>query len=176
MNLRLTKGIHHELTVPHFPEHNGVAERMNRTLMACSMMTCVGLSDRHWAKAVDAASYIRNHTSISSIKGFKTPCEVWSGEKPNIVHLKASGCIAYSYILDSQRQKLDKKAVKLRFIGYCIQSKGYMLLDEKTSTAFYLQRCDLQWARFWTQIIRNILSRSKGWNWITCRKWARNWT
>ena len=47
MNLRLTKGIHHKLTVPHFPEYNGVAERMNRTLMACSMMTCIGLSDRH---------------------------------------------------------------------------------------------------------------------------------
>ncbi len=28
-----TKEIHHELTVPHSPEQNGVAERMNRTLV-----------------------------------------------------------------------------------------------------------------------------------------------
>ena len=36
-----TKGIRHELTVPYSPEQNGVAERMNRTLMeaARSMMT-----------------------------------------------------------------------------------------------------------------------------------------
>ena len=44
--------------------------------------------------------------------------------------------MAYSHVPDSQRQKLDKKAVKLRFVGYCIQSKGYRLLDEKTSRVF----------------------------------------
>ena len=43
-----SKGIHHELTVPHCPEQNGVAERMNRTLMemARSMMTYAGLPDK----------------------------------------------------------------------------------------------------------------------------------
>ena len=133
-----SKGIHHELTVPHCPEQNRVAERMNRTLMemARSMMAHARLPDRYWVEAVDAAAYIRNRTSTSSIKGFKTPYEVWSGEKPNIEHLKVFGCIAYSHIPDSQRQKLDKKAVKLRFVGYCIQSKGYRLLDEKTSRVF----------------------------------------
>ena len=70
----------HDLTVPHCPEQNGVAERMNRTLMemAHSMMARAGLSDKYWAKAVDAAAYIRNCTSTSSIKGFKTPYEVHS--------------------------------------------------------------------------------------------------
>ena len=133
-----SKGIHHELTVPHCPEQNGVAKRMNRTLMemARSMMAHAGLPDKYWAEAVDAAAYIRNRTSTSSIKGFKTPYEVWSGEKPNIGHLKVFGCMAYSHVPDSQRQKLDKKAVKLRFVGYCIQSKGYRLLDEKTSRVF----------------------------------------
>ena len=32
----------------------------------------------------------------------------------------------------SERQKLDKKAVKLRFVGYAKTSKGYRLLDGKT--------------------------------------------
>ena len=133
-----SKGIHHELTVPHCPEQNGVAERMNRTLMemARSMMAHAGLPDKYWAEAVEAAAYIRNRTSTSSIKGSKTPYEVWSGKKPNIEHLKVFGCMAYSHVPDSQRQKLDKKAVKLRFVGYCIQSKGYRLLDEKTSRVF----------------------------------------
>ena len=44
--------------------------------------------------------------------------------------------MAYSHVPDSQIQKLDKKAVKLRFVGYCIQSKGYRLLDEKISREF----------------------------------------
>ena len=64
--------------------------------MACSMMVHAGLPNMYWAEAVDAAAYIRNHTNTSSIKGFKTPYEVWRGEKPNIGHLKIFGCMAYS--------------------------------------------------------------------------------
>lgn len=39
------KGIRHELTVPHSPEQNGVAERKNRTLVesACSLIAQVAL-------------------------------------------------------------------------------------------------------------------------------------
>ena len=43
------------------------------------------------------------------------------------------GCIAYAHIPDNKRQKLDKKSEKLRFVGYCKESKGYRLLDETTS-------------------------------------------
>ena len=49
------------------------------------------------------------------------------------------GCAAYAHILDTQRKKLDKKAEKLRFVGYSIQSKAYQLLDDKTSK-FYIRR------------------------------------
>jgi hypothetical protein len=40
--------------------------------------------------------------------------------------------MAYAHIPDCQRTKLDKKAEKMRFVGYSIQSKGYRLLDDKT--------------------------------------------
>ncbi len=42
------------------------------------------------------------------------------------------GCIAYAHIPDSQRRKLDKKAKKYRFVGYCKNSKGYRLVNEET--------------------------------------------
>ena len=119
-----TKGIRHELKVPYSPEQNGVAERMNRTLMeaARSMMTHAGLPDKFWAEAVDTAAYLRNHTPTTAIRGYRTPYEVWYGERPNIGHLKVFGCVAYAHIPDSLRQKLDKKAVKLRFVGYSSQT------------------------------------------------------
>ena len=73
-----SKDIHRQLTVPHSPEQNGVAERMSRTLMemawsmmARSMMAHAGLPDKYRAEAVDAAAYIRNCTSTSSIKDIR---------------------------------------------------------------------------------------------------------
>ena len=130
-----SKGIHHELTVPHSPEQNGVAERMNRTLMesARSMIAHAGLPNCYWAEAVATAAYLRNRVPTVAFKEKTTPYEQWYGRKPNLGHLKVFGCMAYAHIPDVHRQKLDKKAEKLRFVGYSIQSKGYRLLDEKTS-------------------------------------------
>ena len=85
---------------------------------------------------MDTAAYIRNRTSTSSIKENKTPYQVWSGKKPYIGHLRVFSCAAYAHIPDTQRKKLDKKAEKLRFVGYRIQSKAYRLLDEETSKVY----------------------------------------
>ena len=42
--------------------------------------------------------------------------------------------MAYAYIPDANRKgKLSKKAGKLRFVGYSLQTKGYRLIDEGTS-------------------------------------------
>ncbi len=70
--------------------------------------------------------------------------EVWNGNVPNIAHMKAFGCMAYAHVPDVQRlrKKLNKKIVKLRFVGYSIQSKAYRLLDEKTSKIY--SACNLE--------------------------------
>ena len=59
------------------------------------------------------AAYIRNRTTMSAIKGSKTPLEVWNGEKPDVSHLKVFGCMAYAHVPDAQRQKVEKKVKKL---------------------------------------------------------------
>uniref|UniRef100_A0AAV2MQC8 Retroviral polymerase SH3-like domain-containing protein n=1 Tax=Knipowitschia caucasica TaxID=637954 RepID=A0AAV2MQC8_KNICA len=44
--------------------------------------------------------------------------------------MRTFGCVAYAHIPDTERKKLDKKAVKLRFVGYATNAKGYRLWDE----------------------------------------------
>ena len=128
-----TKGIRHELTVPHSPQQNGVAERMNRTLMesAKTMIAHAKLPNFFWAEAeaVATAAYVRNRLPTTA---FKTPYEKWYERKPNVSHLKVFGCIAYAHIPDVQRQKLDKKSKKLRFVRDSQESTGYRLLNDES--------------------------------------------
>ena len=131
----MSKGIHHELTAPYSPAQNGTAERINRTLMesARTMMTQAGLPDKYWAEAVATAVYLRNCVLTRSLSERMTPYEKWYGRKPDLSHLKVFGCMAYAYIPDIHRNgKLSKKAEKLRFVGYSLQTKGYRLINEDT--------------------------------------------
>lgn len=69
------EGILHERTVP---EQNGVAERLNRTLVesARSMLLDAKLSKRYWAEAISTAVYLKNRCPTRAIQG-KTPYEAW---------------------------------------------------------------------------------------------------
>ena len=80
------EGIRHELTVPKNPEQNGVAERMNWTIVetARSMLAEAKLPRRFWAEALIAV-YFRNRSPTTAVKGM-TPCEALTGEKTTSGH------------------------------------------------------------------------------------------
>ena len=94
------------------------------------MISHSGLSSKYWGEAVVAAAYVRNRTTTRAIN--RTPYEKWYGRKPDVTNLKVFGCIAYAHIPDVLRQKLDRKAEKIRFVGYSRRPKGYRLLNEST--------------------------------------------
>lgn len=56
------EGIVHEVTPPYTPQHNGFAERKNRTIMNMvrSMLKCKKLPKFLWGKEVSTATYILN--------------------------------------------------------------------------------------------------------------------
>ena len=120
-------GIQFEYTTPYTPEQNGVAERLNRSLitMARTMLLDAKLPVRFWGDAVATACYLRNRTPIGP-EG-KTPEEAYSGKKPYIGHLKAYGCVAYAHLPEEKRHKLDSTAVRTCLIGYMPTSRQYKL-------------------------------------------------
>ncbi len=67
-----------EHAVPKTPEQNGVAERLNRTLVesARSMLLDANLSKSYWAEAISTAVYIRNRCPTKAVLRM-TPFEAW---------------------------------------------------------------------------------------------------
>lgn len=60
-----TERVHHEVTIPKNPEQNGVAERMNRTLVrtARSILVNANLPHSFWAEALSTATFLQNGTT-----------------------------------------------------------------------------------------------------------------
>ena len=125
-----SKGIRHERTIPKTPEQNGVAERLNRTLVETvrSMLIDSKLPHKFWAEALSTATYLRNRSPTKVIEGI-TPHEAWTKVKPRVEHLRVFGCDAYAHIPKDERQKLDSKMRKCIFLGYGKETKGYQLYD-----------------------------------------------
>ena len=137
-NFLKKEGVHHELTVPKTPEQNGVAERLNRTLVeAVRCMLCDSkLPQCFWAEAVSTAVYLRNRSPTKAVDG-STPIEAWTGEKPRLDHLRRFGCAAFAHIPKDERRKLDSKAKKCILVGYGVSTKGYRLYDFEKKRAFF---------------------------------------
>ena len=75
--------------VPYTPQQNGVAKRMNRTLLEIvrCMMIEGGAPKRFWGEAVNTAAYLVNRRPSTTL-GFKTLEEVWTGHPPNFENLR----------------------------------------------------------------------------------------
>ena len=132
------EGIRHEYTVPKTSQQNGVAERMNRTLVEAvrSMLSDAKLPKCFWAEALATAVYFRNRRPTNAVQG-KTPHEAWTNVKPSVDHLKVFGCLCYSHVANDERQKLDVKARKCIMLGYGTETKAYRLYDVEREKVLY---------------------------------------
>lgn len=94
--------------------------------MARALLKDKGMPLKFWAEVVLTAVQLINISFTIALKN-KTPYEVWLGYKPKVSHL------AYSLLPSNKLQKLDTKSKKCVFIGYCLDSKAYQLLNPVTS-------------------------------------------
>ena len=131
------EGVRHERTVAKTPEQNGVAERLNRTLVETvrSMLIDSKLPHKFWAEALATAAYLRNRSPTKAVDGM-TPHEAWTNVKPTVKHVRVFGCDAFVHIPKDERHKLDSKSKKCILLGY---GEGYRLYsyDPEKRRVFY---------------------------------------
>ena len=127
-------GILAQYSPPGTPQHNGVSERRNRTLldMVRSMMSFTDLPEYLWGYALETAAHLLNRVPSKAIPS--TPHEIWTGRKPSLKYVKIWGCPAYVKV--TQQDKLAPKGYKYRFIGYPKNSMGYQFYDPEERNVF----------------------------------------
>ncbi|GJX90393.1 retrotransposon protein, putative, ty1-copia subclass [Tanacetum coccineum] len=91
-------------TPPYTPQHNGVSERRNRTLldMVRSMMTQTTLPKSFWDYAPEIAARILNVVPTKKVE--KIPYEVWHGQAPKPIPKASNGLF---FLLPTREQKED---------------------------------------------------------------------
>lgn len=126
------------------PQHNGIVERANRTIleMARSMLHHAGMHESYWADAIATAGYLLNRCVPSSLASQQlTRYEAWTGKKPSLQHLRVFGCDVYRHVLKDQRlNKLSATSSIGIFVGYDEEKNGYYKIWDVQEQKLYRTR------------------------------------
>ena len=126
------KGIRHECTVPHNPEQNGVAERMNRTIkdMIRAMLQESKMPAKYWAEAAGMSVFILNRVSTKKLDQ-ATPFEAYYGKKSTVYpELKIFGSFGYAHLPKAVQRSLGPRSELIRLVGYSETVKGFKVVNE----------------------------------------------
>ena len=125
------RGIQHRLTAPGNPHQNGIAERLNRTLIELvrSMLHQKQMEKKFWAEALAVAVHVRNRVTTRGLSPTTTPYEVMFGKKPNMSYLRVFGSRCWYNLRRPNVDKLDPRAREAVMIGYARGIQGYKLWD-----------------------------------------------
>ncbi|GJV31850.1 retrotransposon protein, putative, ty1-copia subclass [Tanacetum coccineum] len=107
-------GIVSQLTLPYAPQHNGVSERMNQTLldMIRSIMNLTTLPKSFWGYALETTARILNMVPTKKVD--RTSYEIWHRKAPKLSYLRVWGCEAL--VKRDTPDKLDSRSIKCIFV------------------------------------------------------------
>jgi hypothetical protein len=128
-------GIQQQYTTRYSSSQNGVAERLNLTIMdgVRALLLERDLPSTYWGEAAMNLVYSRNR-SPTSANGLQTPFELFMGVKPTMGHLQIFGSVCFALTTPYQRRisgpfKLSDRSERCVFLGYSNDSKSYRLLS-----------------------------------------------
>nr|GEX39347.1 putative ribonuclease H-like domain-containing protein [Tanacetum cinerariifolium] len=123
----------HKSTTGGTPQQNGVAERINRTLIeaARTMLADAKLPVTFWAEAVNTVCYVQNRVLVNKSQN-KTPYELFNSRTPTIRFLKPFGCHVMILNTLDNLGKFEVKGDEGYFIGYSMSSKAFRVFNKRT--------------------------------------------
>nr|GEV03393.1 hypothetical protein [Tanacetum cinerariifolium] len=126
------KGIKREFSVARTPQHNGVEERKNRTLIeaARTMLADLLLPIPFWAEAVNTACYVQNRVLVTKPHN-KTPYKLLVSRTPSIGFMRPFGCPVTILNTLDPLGKFDGKADEGFLVGYSVLSKAFRVFNSK---------------------------------------------
>ena len=125
-------GLEIQMTAPYSPSQNGVAERMNCTLVELARAMIKGCPEFLWEYAIAHSSYIRNRSYTTSLQN-KTPYEIRFNHKPNVSHFREFGSPVWVLLQGlKQPRKMEPKSRRRMFVGFDDGSKSIKYYNAET--------------------------------------------
>ncbi|CAI7879758.1 unnamed protein product [Closterium sp. NIES-53] len=149
-----SKGIRRQLTVPYTPQHNSIAERVNRSLLEGmrSLLADSNLTLHYWGDALGMECWLKNRLPTKGLAAYITPHEAFYKRKPNLEFLCVWGCMMqYQEAAGSDHKLLPRTKWGIH-LGICPESKGWVIRDVETGkftatrvVTFYERDTYLEW-------------------------------
>nr|GEY95787.1 ribonuclease H-like domain-containing protein [Tanacetum cinerariifolium] len=125
--------IKREFSVARIPQHNGIAERKNKTFIkaARTMLADSLLPIPFWVEVVNTACYIQNRVLVTKPHN-KTSYELLLSRTPSIGFMRPFGCPVTILNTLDPLGKFNRKADEGFLVGYFVSSKAFRVFNSKT--------------------------------------------
>ncbi|MBW0471575.1 hypothetical protein O181_011290 [Austropuccinia psidii MF-1] len=123
-------GITHILSPAETPQHNGYAERANRTILEKTrcLLGSANLPDCYWSEAMSTATLLSNLIP-TSLRMNKSPYFLWTNQPPQIKRLRTFGCLAFiANPREHRTWKMGPAGVEGILLGYESENTAYHIL------------------------------------------------
>ena len=113
-----SQGIVHEITGRGASQQNGVAERMNRTILDTvrTILIASGLPHKWWGHAVKYTTMVRNRVTTGTFKHKEIPWERFTLKPVDLGRFRPFGCKAWVHEHDNSA--LDPRGLEGIFVGF----------------------------------------------------------
>ncbi|CAA7033437.1 unnamed protein product [Microthlaspi erraticum] len=130
-------GASHLTSLPHTPEHNGVAERKHRHIVetGLTLLHQASIPTTYWTYAFSTAVYLINRLPTPVI-AHQSPYEKLFQQSPNYTKLRVFGSLCFPWLRPYTTNKLESRSSPCTFLGYSLSQSAYLCLDASTGRIY----------------------------------------